>query len=405
MTDPRRKGALDRPTGLGRVALPAAEGAYDIDIAGGRISAIRPGEGPPEWLLLPGFANMHVHAERSFSAGPAPASLADAIRRMEVVRKASSAADFRDRTARLLSRALMHGTLRLRTHTDIDDLVGWRALEGVQAACKAFADRVSVEIVAFASSRLDPAMPEGRRRLADALDRGAHLLGAAPALASDPRAALASILDVARAEGVAVDLHLDEHGVPGDALIGFLIERVAAMGLEGRVTISHNCALATLPPDRGRDIVRRLAELRLTVVVLPGTNLYLQDRSAGTPSRRGLTLVKELLAAGVPVWFGSDNVRDSFYPYGDADPLEDAFLVSLAAHVDEPAALLAGLSAGRGAPAPGDSADIVLVRAHSLTDALARRPAQRLVLRGGEVVAASLDAEFRPASAPGPERR
>ena len=372
---------------LARVALPTAPGSVTLEITGAVVSALQPTAEAPEWLLLPGFANMHTHAERAFTGHGPPASFADAVRAAEAARKTADEAQFCDRARRLFACAHRHGALRLRTHTDVDDLTGPRALGGVLAARAAFAGRLDVEIVAFASARLDPTEAAGRKRLADALAQGADLLGAAPALAGDPRAAVAAILDLARVEGAAVDLHLDEHGDPAAALIGFVIEAVRARKLEGRVALSHACALATLPAAAAYDIARGLADIGAVVITLPATNLYLQDRSAGaTPRRRGITLVKELRAAGVPVWLGSDNVQDAFYPYGDADLLEDAFLAVLAAHLEEPSDLVAALSAGRGLPKPGDPADLVLVRAPSLTAALARRPAERLVMRAGRAL-------------------
>ena len=100
----------------------------------------------------------------------------------------------------------------------------------------------------------------------------------------------------------------------------------------------------------------------------------------------GLTLVRELLAAGVQVRFASDNVRDVFYPSGDADPLETAWLAAVSAHVDDEDALLAGVCDGRARLGIGDPADFVLVDAPSLDDALARRPADRTVVRAGAVL-------------------
>ena len=93
-------------------------------------------------------------------------------------------------------------------------------------------------------------------------------------------------------------------------------------------------------------------------------------------------------SAGVPVRFGSDNGRDVFYPYGDADPLESAFLASIAAHVDDEELLVGGICDGRTRVEPGDPADLVLVSALSFRDALARRPEARALLRAGRVVAA-----------------
>jgi cytosine/creatinine deaminase len=120
------------------------------------------------------------------------------------------------------------------------------------------------------------------------------------------------------------------------------------------------------------------------VVALSALNLYLQDRQRSR--LRGVTLVRDLLAAGVAVRFGSDNVGDVFFPYGDADPLETAYLAAIAAHVDDEDALLAGIAAGRTRVEEGDEADLVVLDVPTFRDALAARPAGRVVLRGGRTI-------------------
>jgi cytosine deaminase len=97
--------------------------------------------------------------------------------------------------------------------------------------------------------------------------------------------------------------------------------------------------------------------------------------------------VRELLAAGVKVRFGTDNVRDWFFPFGDGDMLDTALFTAVTANVDKDAQLIAGLCDGRATLAPGDPADFVLVPASSIEDALARRPAGRIVFKAGRQVA------------------
>jgi cytosine deaminase len=123
------------------------------------------------------------------------------------------------------------------------------------------------------------------------------------------------------------------------------------------------------------------------VVALPTANLFLQDRGAASPLRRGVTLVRELIAAGVPVRCGTDNVRDWFFPFGDGDMLESALFAAVTAHLDDAAALIGAICGGRRAIAEGDVADLVLLPVKSLDDALARRPADRCVFKAGQQVA------------------
>ena len=138
--------------------------------------------------------------------------------------------------------------------------------------------------------------------------------------------------------------------------------------------------------DAASQTLERMAEARITLVVLPELNLYLQGRGSGSPRERGIAPVLEALRAGVPVRFGTDNVRDWFFPFGDADLLETGYIAALGSHLDAPAALTAALCGGRQGVRVGDVADLALIPASSLDDALARRPGGRVLVRRGRQI-------------------
>jgi len=372
---------------LGPVAVAGREGAFALGVRDGVVASLEPVDTSPQRLALPAFADLHVHADRAFARGPRPPrSLADAIELVREIKLASTADDVCERATRLCERSLAHGALRVRTHVDVDELIGERGLRGVLAAREALAGRVDLEIVAFATKFADPTTTEGVARLRWAAENGADLLGGVPAFHDDPGASIERILDLAVELGLPVDLHVDEASAPDAFVLEMLADATVARGLEGRVTASHTCALATVDRATSSRTIAKLAQARITVIALPALNLFLQGRGDETPRVRGLTLVRELLAGEVDVRFGSDNVRDVFYPYGDADPLEAAWLAAIAAHVNDEDALLAGIAGGRSRIEPGDTADLVLVDAVSLGDALSRRPAARTVIRAGEVI-------------------
>lgn len=374
-------------TSLGPVALPDAEGAHELTFADGRIAAIHPVAGAPERLALPAFADLHLHAERAFVRGPrAPRSLADAVELAREIKLAATEEDVRERAGRLFGRSLAHGSLRLRTHVDVDELIGERGLRGVLAARAAVAGVVDVEIVAFATKFCDPTTADGEARLRAGVAQGADLLGGVPAFHADPVASVERILDLAAELDLAVDIHVDEASSAETFTLEALADAAVARGLEGRVTASHACALAAVDDVTARRTIAKVAAAGITVIALPALNLYLQGRGRGTPRVRGLTLVHELLDAGVPVRFASDNVSDVFYPYGDADPLETAWLAAVAAQLADESAVLAGVCGGRTRLAVGDPADLVVVDVPSVQDALARRPGGRTVVRAGRIV-------------------
>jgi cytosine deaminase len=375
--------------------VPGRAGAHSITCRDGLIADIAPATqdgGPqdpaPHWLALPAFANLHAHADRAFTVSAfRPRSLADALAASARARAVFTSADVARRATQFFERSLTHGVTRVRTHTDVDPVVGMVSIEGIRAAKAAMAGRLDVDVIAFSTSRNDLAQPDALARLKDAIDRRPDFLGLSINSAADPTQALAVLLDLAEAHDLPVDLHIDEHMTPGRMVAPAAVAQVAARGLGRRVTFSHLCALATLDPPDACALIDAIARSGISVIALPETNLYLQDRGDATPRRRGITLARELMAAGVPVRFGTDNVRDWFFPFGDGDMLDTALFAAVAAGIDDDPSLLAGLCDGHPALAAGDPADIVLVPATSIEDALARRPGGRLVFKAGRQVA------------------
>jgi cytosine deaminase len=371
------------------VALPGREGVFGLTLRGGAIAAVTPAHGANDvrWVALPGLVNLHAHADRCYTVQAfRPKSFADALAAAARARAAFTVADVQSRSKRFFERSLAHGVTRIRTHIDVDPIVELRSMQGVLAARAELAGRLDVEVIAFSTSRNDLAEPAAVARLERAVELGPDFLGASLNSSADPGRALDALLDLAEQSGLPVDIHLDEHLDPHKMLCGAVADAVIARGLHGRVTLSHLCALSTLEATAAHALIERIARAGITVVALPQTNLFLQDRAAGTPLRRGVTLVHQLLAAGVKVRFGTDNVRDWFFPFGDGDMLDTALFAAVAAQLDDQKQLIAAICDGRAAIEQGAPADLVLVPASSFDDALARRPAGRIVFKAGRQV-------------------
>jgi len=361
-----------------------ADAVFDLTIRAGRIAALEPRAGPALWMLLPPLADLHVHANRAYTAGPtSPTSFEQAVEMTQVLFRDFTAEDYARQARRLFAESLRHGTTRLRTHADLDPLSGLKAVRGTLEAREAFTGRLEVEVVAFASAACDPVRGEAAAALREAHRLGATLLGAVPALYPDPQRSLDALLDLAVELDAAVDVHLDEHLDSERSLSGYLAAATRSRGLEGCVTLSHGCALSVLPARERARVAEELAAARITLVCLPTTNLYLQDRRVDTPLRRGLAPLHELARAGVALRFASDNVRDLFYPYGSADLLETAQLIATAGQLEDPHLLVQGICAGCDSVHAGADASFVLVRGSTLTEILAERPNERIVVRSG----------------------
>ena len=366
------------------VAFADSSGVFSLTVRDNRVDGITAVTGKAEWLCLPPLADLHVHANRAFTP-PAvhPVGLEDAARNVREVLESFTEDDFYRQSCALIEAARRRATTRVRTHADVAPQTGLDAVVGSLRAAAEFSGRVDTEVVAFSGGGSDPATDRGRTLLREAVGAGARYLGAVPAFCEDQRATIDAVLDLAVELGVPVDLHLDEHLDPANSQTAYLAAATIERGLQGRVTVGHACAISRLSNEARAAAIAKLAEARITVIALPRTNLFLQDSGVDSPVLRGVAPVKELVSADVDVRFASDNVRDAFYPYGDADLLGVAMDGVLATHVHDPSTIVRAICDGRSAVAEGDSADVVLLQGASLDEVLAERPAERWVLRSG----------------------
>ena len=132
----------------------------------------------------------------------------------------------------------------------------------------------------------------------------------------DPKAQLDGIFAIAARHGCGVDIHLHDRGEMGALTIEMIADRTAALGLAGRVTISHAFCLGMLEPARLDVLVRRLVDHDIAVMT--------HAPAGATP----FPPVRLLTERGVRLCTGSDGVRDAWSPLNTGDMLERAYLIA-----------------------------------------------------------------------------
>ncbi|MEP7764764.1 amidohydrolase family protein [Sanguibacter sp. 25GB23B1] len=347
------------------------------------------------WRVVPAASEPHAHLDKALSgeridyfSGTEQNDLPAAIAQWQRLLLTIDEDDIRERATRAIERYVANGITSIRTHVDFpltgDPLRGFTALQKVQRALEGV---LTVQIVGLAGFHTPDAV------LDEAIERGLDVIGGCPHISPDPHRETTRMLDLAERTGLPVDLHTDEQ-VPAHELdILDLAHQVIARGLQQRVTASHCVRLGSLPPERLRPVLEVVARAGLGIVTLPITNLYLQGWDATHLAPRGLTAVRAILDAGIPLAAGADNLRDPFNPVGRADPFETTSLLMTAGHLTPVEALAAVTSGPRtvlGLPPVGTSvghaADLVLVPDVDLGDVLAGAVDARVVIHQGRVL-------------------
>jgi cytosine deaminase len=179
-----------------------------------------------------------------------------------------------------------------------------------------------------------------QRAAADAVEQVARSDGAVLGVFAfdqpEKRRLLQTVFAMAASHQLALDFHVDEGLGAGLDGLEVIAELVLESGFAPPVLCGHACSLSNLAGPQFERVLDRVVRSGISLVSLPITNLYLQDRQAGTPQRRGITRIRELVAAGVPLAIGSDNVGDAFCPLGAHDPMAALAIGALAAHLDPP---------------------------------------------------------------------
>ena len=370
----------------------------DILLRGGLIARIAPGIVPTAGdavedgagaIALPGLIEGHGHLDKTVWGGPWHRNEIGPTRNERI----ENERDFRrdgahDAAARSLGLAkayVAHGTTRMRSHADIDTEIGLRHVHATMRTRETLAGVLDMQIVAFPQSGL--VCRPGTEDLMDAALRdGADVVGGIDpcAVDRDPVGEVNALFRLAERHGKPVDIHLHEPGEMGAFSLDLILERTAALGMKGKVTISHGFCLGMISDAERNALLERMAlwDVRIATTA---------------PANSPVPSLAVCQGFGVTMYGGNDGIRDTWTPYAKPDMLDRAMHIGLRNGMrrdDELSRVLDCVTAaavgcgfeGYGL-VEGCRADIVLVDAETVAEAIVSAPPRRLAVAGGRVTA------------------
>lgn len=386
----------------------------DIGIADGRIAFVAPaGTGAtatPDWrdihldrhMVWPCFAEAHTHLDSTQIWGRSPnpdGSFASAASAIIADRERHwTPDDMRRRMDFGLRCAFAYGVRAMRTHLASQNEQieqRWEIFAEVRAE---WAGRIDLQAVPLISTDM-LADDLWFNRVLNVVRRHNGVLGGFAHVSPLVDQSLARLFDAAEKHGLALDFHADETSDASSDILRRVATLAAARGGDVPVMVGHCCSLAMQQDEAVEETLDLVVAGKVSIVSLPGCNLYLQARTPGrTPRWRGVTLLHEMAARNIPICIGGDNCRDPYNPYGDFNPLEHFRDAVRIAHLDHPigdwprsVTTTPGAIISKAQPiAAGAPADLVLYRANSFNELFVRHGADRQLIRAGQFVDAHL---------------
>jgi cytosine deaminase len=362
----------------------------DIGVRGGAITAIEPRLKADAQeldavgcLVVPGMIETHIHLDKTCILDRCrieEGTVAEAVRQTASAKRDFTVEDVYARGRKTLERCISHGTMRMRTHVELDPGIGMIGFEAIDQLARDYAWALNVELCVFPQEGLTN-NPGTEELLIEGLRRGARTIGAVPYFDTDPRAQIDRIFSIARDFDAEIDMHLDLAETIDGMQIEYVCRKTEEFGWGGRVAVGHVTQMSLLPPERFAAIAARLANSGVAVTVLPSTDLHLMGRSHDHAVPRGVVPVEPLRRAGVTCSISTNNVLNPFTPYGDGSLIRMANLYANVCHVSRPADLAGCLDMITGGAAKlmrlddygirvGAPADLVCVDAKSPAEAI-----------------------------------
>lgn len=282
----------------------------DVTVEGDRITAVTPaaGAGNPGLLALSGFINTHAHVDKSWWGRPWVSYVGEDSTQGRIAHERRHNDELGipgvPVIERVLREFLRHGTTAARTHLDVDLGVGLDSIHVAREAAAALDGAIELEIVAFPQ---DGVIRRGG--VLELLEQAAASTPAPSTATPSPSSTVSSGLPTTTA--AAWTSTCTAGGDLGAFEYELIIDRTRALGMAGKVNISHGFALGELDPAALERILDGLAEQGITWSTVAPVS------SAPLPWR-------EMLDRGIGIGLGTDGIRDLWSPYGDDDMLKIA---------------------------------------------------------------------------------
>ena len=288
-------------------------------------------------VVLPTLIESHIHPDKAFLEERKPnvsGTLAEALKNTAELKVKYTYDDVKERAEKVLRWAVKHGTTIVRAHPDVDLFEHTLGVEVLVELREKYKEVLDLQIVAFPQEGIVQS-PGVKELMEKSIEMGADVVGACPyneKTMEDTKKQLEIVFDMAEKYNLPIDMHADfsdDVNDPQYTTAELICDMTIERGMQGKVALGHVTTLGALDPEVAAPIFDKIAKAGITINPLPATDMFMNGRGDKKNIRRGMAPVPAMLEHGINIAYSSNNIRNAFTPFGNADLLSVGYLLQV----------------------------------------------------------------------------
>lgn len=275
-----------------------------------------------------GWVNAHAHIDRAYILTQNNFSLVDGSLKEkwnfpDEYKRTVTVEEIQDTMRHTLDDQIDQGVTAIASFIDVDPIIEDKAIQAARVIRQEYAGKIEIRYVnQVVKGVLDP---EARKWF----DVGAEFADFIGGLPEKDEGREAEHLDVLFEAGKRngnkpLHVHVDQLNLPTQRDTELLAQKTIEHNYQGKVVAIHCISVGAQVKEYRHELYKQMKEAGIVVVCCPcgwidNSWVAAMDDDVIGPIRNALTPVKEMMAAGIPVALGTDNIRDIYKPFSDGN--------------------------------------------------------------------------------------
>lgn len=291
-----------------------------------------------------GMANCHAHLDRAYTLTPEIWKQASALMEekwvlnREIKRKHTEES-LTERLTFCIEDFIKQGITACRTHVDADSIVGMLVVNSAAKVREKYKGKFTIQLVAHPlEGFLNEERTEPSKEKMDLFEQACAICDVVGGLPSRDRNKsdgdkkhMDFLISMAKKFDKDIDMHIDQENNPEEKDSEWVLDKIEKEGMQGRVTFVHAISVAAQMEDDRNRIYDKMAALGVNVTVCPKAAISMkQHKDKMAPLHNSIAQADEMLAHGINVSLGTDNISDIFVPEDNGDMFEEVLALASA---------------------------------------------------------------------------